>query len=191
MSKIIIPYDIKEYVSKKIAKKIAKWLAVTLLIGVLLVLFGDRCFYRFGAPVKYTIYGLLLFIPFVSMKIYKLFDCSWCGKIVDIKAKYTTDSNRTFRPNLETLYLKETVTFFVETDDGKFIKMKAFENRATPNSMSQYYRKGDRVLHVGGTNYLQIKDDDAERVICVVCGTADRKENKKCHSCGHTLKIDF
>ena len=191
MSKIIVPYDIKEYVSKKNTKVITKWLALTLFIGVLLVLFGDRCFYRFGNPVKYTIYGLLLVLPFVTMKIHKLFDRTWCGTIVDIRAKYSTDSTRSFRPHLETLYLKETVTFYIETDDGKFIKMKAFENRATPNSMSQYYRVGDKVLHVGGTGFLQIKDDDSERVICVVCGTADKKDNKKCNSCGHTLEIDF
>ncbi len=189
MSKMNIPADIRQYVSKKAIKKISLWLSLTLFIGLLIFLFGERCFHRLSREIKYTIYAVLLVCPLFIAKVYKLFDRSWCGKIVDIKAKYSTDSNRTFRPGRETLYLKETIYFYIETDNGRFIKKKAFENRANPNSMVQYYREGDRILHVGGTDYFQIINEDDDRVICVVCGTADLCEYEKCTYCDHTLKI--
>lgn len=190
MKKMQVPADIKAYVKRNVIKKIIYWCLLTLFIGLLIVLVGERCFSRLNAASKYTIYVTLLIWPVLISKIYKLFDSSWYGEIVDIKAEYSTDSELSFRPTRENRFLKETVYFSIKTADGKIVRKKAFENRANPNNSGKYYKVGDTVLHVYGTNYLQIKNENAERIICVICGTAEKVDKKQCTACGHTLNID-
>lgn len=189
--RITVPADIKKYVTKNVVKKITRWLLVTLFIGVLIILLGERCFSRLNALSKYTIYAVLLVWPFFSSKIYKLFDSSWYGEIVDIKFEYSNDNEHSFKPTRENRFLKETVYFSIKTPEGKIIRKKAFENRANSNNNSKYYKVGDKALHIYGTDYIQIKNENAERVICVVCGTAEPADQKQCTTCGHTLNIDF
>lgn len=188
--RIKVPADIKKYVTKNVVKRITQWLLLTLFIGLLIVLFGERCFSRLNVELKYTIYAALLIWPFFISKIYKLFDSSWYGEIEKIEIKYTTDSERSFKPSLETLYTKETVIFYIKTSGGKSVRKKVIENRSNPDNSSKYYKVGDKVLHIYGTDHIQIKNENTERVICVVCGTAEPADKKQCTTCGHTLNID-
>lgn len=189
--KMQVPADIKAYVKRNVIKKIVYWGLLTLFIGLLIFLVGERCFYRLNALSKYTIYVILLILPIFLSKIYLLFDTSWCGEIVDIEAEYSTDSELSFKPTIENRFLKETVYFSVKTADGRVLRKKALENRANPDNNGKYYKVGDTVLHVYGTNYIQIKNENAERIICVVCGTAETVDKKQCTACGHTLNIDL
>lgn len=189
MSKIQVPMDIKLHVRKKVIKKIVLWAVLTLAVLVLIMLFGERCFYRFSDFGKFVIYVLLVLIPMVSLKMYKLIDRSWYGTIEKIEIKYTTDSERSFKPTRETRYTKETVYFYVKTD-GKLLVYKAYEYPANTRNISSYYRQGDKVVHIYGTDYIQIIGDRCESVICTVCGMMNPNELKECQSCHHTLKID-
>lgn len=189
--KITVPADIKKYVTKNTVKKITHWLLLTMFIGLLIAWFGERCFSRLNIGFKYTIYAALLVWPFFISKTYKLFDRSWCGEIVDINSEYSTDSELSFKPTRENRFLKETVYFSLKTADGKIVRKKALESRANPHNISKYYKIGNRVLHIYGTNYIQVKSENAEKTICVVCGTAAPADNKQCPTCGHTLNIDY
>lgn len=189
MKKVQIPADIKAYVSRNVIKKIICWALLTLGIVLLITLYGEKCFHRLDNTTKYIIYTLLALSPVYILKMYRLIDKSWCGELVDIEIRYTTDSNRGFKPTLETLYTKETVIFHVKVGD-KIIKRKAYENAAKNSNISSCYRKGDFVAHIYGTDYIQIINEKAENVICVVCGLSTPGNFEECHSCHHTLKIN-
>ena len=191
MKDISIPIDIKKHVKRLIIKKITVWLAFTAVLFILILFFGERCFGRLGNS-KYGLYAVLLLIPIFTTRGYKLlFDHSFVGKIEKIDIKYSTDSDRSFKPSLETLYTKETVYFHIKTNEGKVVEHKAFENRANPHNSSKLYRVGDTVVHIYGTRFIQIISDDSESIICTVCGTANPSSENKCISCGKTLKIDI
>lgn len=189
MKEIIIPADIKEYVNKKVFKKISLWLIMTIAITLLIVFFGDTFFSRLNNTVKVGLYVLLLIIPVFISKPYELKDNSFYGLITKIEVKNTVDSERGFRPTIETLYRKETVYFYIKLKNGKTIKRKAFEQHANNNNMSKYYSVGDRVLHIYGTDYLQIINKNVDKKICVICGTSNPAANDSCAFCRHTLNI--
>lgn len=161
---------------------------MTLCIVLLIILFGEKCFHRLSGTTKSMIYTVLVLLPLYILKMYKLIDKSWYGKLEKIEVKYTTDSNRGFKPTIETLYTKETVYFHVKVDN-KIIKRKAYEKTVNSSNISLCYREGDKVVHVYGTDYVQIINEKTENVICVVCGLSNPGNLDECRSCHHTLKI--
>ena len=189
MEKIIVPDDIKKYVLKKYTKKIVLWLSVTAAIVLLLVFFGERTFGKLNDIQQYLIYAVLTVLPFFIFKVYKLFDRSWCGKIEKIDFKYTTDSTRSFKPTLETLYRKESVTFYITSDQG-FKKINVFAGAVGTNRLADRYHEGDNIVHIKGTEHYQVINSTDDEAVCVVCGSLNRKEHKECKYCNHTLLIE-
>ena len=186
MKNIIVPDDVKEYVQKNRIRKTILWLTFTAVIVALLGLFGERCFGRLTFAVRAIVYLVLILSPFFTLRMYELFDKSWCGTLKKIQIKYTTDSTRGFKPTRETLYTKETIIFHVDVG-GKIIQKKVFEAASGGNALSHYYKEGDKVVHVGGTKHIQVVNND--RLICCVCGATNDAPYKKCVLCDHTLKI--
>lgn len=186
MKDYVIPADIKSHVAKKRARKILLWLLFTAVIVVLIVLLGERSFGRLNLIGRYTIYFVLVISPFFTLRMYELFDFSWSGTIKKIDIKYSTDSTRGFKPSRETLYSKETVVFYIDVN-GRTIKKKVFEGPSGSNTMSQYYREGDRVIHIGGTDHIRVVNSD--RIICFVCGATNDAKHESCKLCHHSLII--
>lgn len=191
MKEIKIPADIKKYISKKVFKKISFWLIMTIAIALLIVFFGDTFFSRLNNTVKVGLYVLLLIIPVFISKLYDLKDNSFYGCITKIEVKNTVDSERGFRPTIETLYRKEIVYFYIKLKNNKTIKRKVFEQHANNNNMSKYYSVGDRVLHIYGTDFLQIINKNVDKKICVICGTSNPAANDDCAFCRHSLNIQI
>lgn len=193
------PNDIKEYVKKQTSKLIAKWLIFTLGVGLILFLINMRAKSLGISQIPLFISIILLVAPFFITKAYKLFDKSYIGTIEQIKRtshikleaaghSYTSNGSHTYIFSL-ILYIRKENGKIIRVKTFEFSDDKSFEQSRNANSLMEHYKKGDKVIHIAGTKYLQVIDKERPTTVCTICGSLENSDNEKCSLCNHTLKI--
>lgn len=187
--KIRVPRDIKELTDKRIYKKVIFSVALMATLGVLLFLFGDTVFRSFGSPSREMLYAVLILAIPLSFGIpFSLIDSTWCGEITRVDIR--TENTKSTVVGVGGIYTKYFVDIEIKLDSGKLIDRTVFEGRVPTGRQFNMYQIGDRVVHIYGTKYIQVVHENESRpTVCVVCGTANPTENRKCDSCAHTLHI--
>ena len=164
--------------------------SVKIALIVAAVLYGSDIFGGAHPAVSYLIYAVLMILPGYWLKIpFWLFDKTFAGEIISKEEEtYNAIEGRARSIGWHTNKLQR---LGIRLDSGKVIEYIIYDNRARHAFRNTTYNVGDRVIHVGGTRYLQavaVGEDDT--LICVVCGTESRAETAECPVCGKTLKID-
>lgn len=187
-----VPGDVTAYVNKKRAVRIAVLALIETVLLIILIFFGDDIFSGAHPAVSYVIFGGLMTAPVFLLEIpFWVFDKTWAGEIIS-KSEDTyigPDDNRQVRTGR--LVVKKIQKLNIRLDSGKEIEHTVYDNRARHAYRHNTYNVGDRVIHVGGTRYIQavaVGDDDT--LICVICGAESRADMPTCQVCGKTLKID-
>ena len=187
---IEIPRDIREKVKNAIVKRALFASVITVMVAVLIYLFGDTVFGSFGSPSKEILYAVLLLAVPLSFGIpFKLIDSTWCGEITRVDIR-TENAARGALKNGAGIYTKHFVDIEIRLDNGKIIDRTVYEGAVPTGRKFGMYEVGDRVVHVYGTKYIQVVHDNMSRpTVCVVCGTENPPSEKQCGKCGHTLHI--
>ena len=138
------------------------------------------------------IFAALMIAPAFPLEIpFLVFDKTWAGEIIS-KSEDTyvgPDDNKQVR--VGRLAVKKIQKLKIRLDNGKEIEHTVYDNRARHAYRDNTYNVGDRVIHVGGTRYIQaVAIGDSDTLICVICGTESRADMPTCQVCGKSLKID-
>ena len=131
-------------------------------------------------------------VPFLITRIpFKLRGSSWIGTVENVEVKETVVPY--LKGSLHHFYNRwfdNHIVLTVKTDDGNVLKHEAFQGNARFREFIDYYKEGDRVIYIYGTNYVYKKprkQDDT--LICVICGGLNIQDNDKCVFCGHSLYL--
>ena len=186
-----LPSDIRDYIKSNISSKIIKWLLTTAAIVILLCV-TNSSFDVANEKVKSVIYTILLIAPIFIFKLPSLFfDRSWSGVI---KRLFTDDelhlesraflrtqgwNSRDIVVYAEVQLDNKEETQIVELYRGKYDNQSA--------SLLSIYEVGNKVIHIKGTKYNQIISE--KNITCVVCGSTNKRNNRVCSECGHTLNL--
>ena len=191
MEKIKIPADIRDYKLKKQMRHLIPCAILLLAVAVFIALWGDMLFGGFGAGNQATVYVALLIIPFAVTGVpLCFFGRTWIGTVGRVDRELSTDFANKAVGTYSGMYTKESVVLWIRLDSGKVITRTVHEANANRQQKFDTYKAGDRVIHLAGTKYLQILPTPAsQEIICVICGTENPVDNKKCDLCGHTLRL--
>ena len=190
-NEIRIPRDVKAHVNKKRIVHIAWFSAIELLLLSVFIIFADDIFVGSRTAFPYVAAVIVLVVPAWKLKIFFwLFDKTWAGEIIrkDEENYLSVDNSIGRRGGIIT---NKKQDFLIRLDSGKVVQYTVYDNRARYAFRRTTYNVGDRVIHVGCTDYIQavaVGEDDT--LICVVCGAESRADLPECHVCGKTLKID-
>ena len=182
-----LPREIRTAIRKKKALRIIRFLLATLLITVIIVIWGDTIF---SLPedliaFKYSCYAVLLISPFFFTKVYLIFtDTNYTGEVKRVNIVSTVDSKSSVRPSRENLYGKNEIHLTVEDQTGRILEKKVSEAPSNFSANLEMYKVGDKVLHLHGTDItivLPIAKDAHCR--CAMCGWSNDKSNDICTHC--------
>ena len=160
-------------------------------------------FYYRGKIAQSSVSAQILayIVPFIAVLIVtgvpmKLIDRSWRGTIENVKVREVLihQFGRNYRVAGRGAEYGNVVDLEVKLDSGKTITCRpTFKPLKDVKSIDFYtsnFKRGDRVVHIYGTNFVQrLPDGDAELINCVVCGEVQQKDREKCEACGHTLNV--
>lgn len=189
--KIRVPSDIARTVRNKRIKELLFCAITSIAVGICIFLLEDIMnFDSWGTVNKVIFYGILIILPWILKKIpFKYFDKSYTGTVVEQRKKLFIPSHNIMLHSSKFCHKTiSTIWVAVETDEGKLYEMTVYNEEC--DIVPNIFNEGDRVLHIAGTDYLQIiprPEDD--RIRCVVCGRFNPRENDKCGKCSHTLNI--
>ena len=79
-------------------------------------------------------------------------------------------------------------TLLIRLDNGKILTWELDWRQFLIHATREPYKIGDRVRRIRGSKALYIIGGDSR--ICVVCGTNNPADHKKCGSCGLSLMQD-
>ena len=190
MDIIKLPYDIKEYIKKKMILRVSACVILLLAVVTILVCWGEMLFGGFGKYNMIGIYALLVLFPFAvtGMPIY-LFDRNWKGVISNVEVK-TINS---FRHGSNVMIKKFQLEVTIDREDGKRI-VRTFEEVdpfSIPKDWSESstdYREGSEIYHIVGLKHpLVVHKEYSELTKCVICGLRNPSGNERCDGCGHSL----
>ena len=188
-----IPNDVAEHVNKKRIGNILTFAAIEIFLIVLAIVYWENIFGGTYPAASYTIYVSLMIVPFFLLDIkFWMFDKSWVGEIVAKREKvYTSFDKGSVKNSSTRLQTNKEQRLDIKLDSGKIIEYILYDNKMRYAFRKTTYNVGDRVIHVGGTRYLQaVAVNDADTLICVVCGAESRVTCHKCPVCDKTLKIN-
>lgn len=187
-----IPRDIETYIAKKRTVRVVALLLIEVLLLTFTVLFQNDINSGAYPTATYTLLALLMIAPVFWLKIpFWLFDKTWAGEIISKSEDVYIGPDENRRVTTGSLQIKKQQRLNIRLDSGKTIEYTIYDNRARHAFRNSTYNVGDRVIHVGGTNYLQaVAVGDGDTLICVICGAESRADTPVCHICGKTLKID-
>ena len=187
-----IPRDVEAYLTKKRAVRVVALSLIEASLLTLIILFGDDIFGGDHPAVSYLLFALLMIVPVFWLKIpFWLFDKTFAGEIISKSEEIYIGPDENRRVTTGSLQVKKEQKLNIRLDSGKIIEYTIYDNRARHAFRNSTYNVGDRVIHVGGTNYLQaVAVGDGDTLICVICGAESRADTPVCHVCGKTLKID-
>ena len=179
---------------KKRAVHIASFVLIEAVLIVTAVLYGGDIFGGKHPGVSYILFAVLMILPGYWLKIvFWLTDKSWAGEIVHKHEEdyLSLDRSQVGYRSAGRIVTNKLQRFKIKLDSGKVIDYTVYDDKARHAYRSTTYNVGDRVIHVGGTRYLQaVAVGDNDTLICVVCGAESRAETPVCPVCGKTLKID-
>ena len=181
-----VPRDITIHVRRQIAVRVCLWLLIAATIITVFIV-EDDSFKRVDPFSKYSAYVLFAIIPAFPLKLHKyIFDRSYEGTVTES----ATYEQKERGADLFWTGRILTLTYItIKKDDGNVIKELAY--RAKDVSVAiPLYNEGDRVVHVFGTDHLQVTNSKViPQIRCVVCGCYNSPEDECCYKCAHTVKI--
>ena len=190
--KVRVPRDVKEYVEKRRIIHIAVFATIEIFMLAVCIVFANDIFGGSDPAFSYVAVVLVMALPVWLLKIpFWMFDKTWAGEIIkkDDEEYIAVSENRTVTTGR--LQVNRRQDFLIRLDSGKVIQYTVYDNRTQHAFRHNAYNVGDRVIHVGGTGYLQaVAVGDNDTLICAVCGAESRADLPVCHVCGKTLKID-
>ena len=195
-----IPRGVKRFVLKRRLKRIIPFLllAVSLILVVAYVPFVKELSELNRGII--LVVGVILICAITGVP-FKLIDRSWEGEVIKIQVKARRDEGMGEYPysgravidaRLFTEKKVNAVLYLtLKTPNGKIdtVRVGALSNDEE-RDRDGGYKTGDRVLHVGGTDYTVVLNCD-ERVRCCVCGMTSDIHNDVCPGCGHSLIKPF
>ena len=193
--KIKIPEDIRRYCRKKLMKSVIPCVLLLAVMLTAIILHESSLTAEDKEGKRILLYMVMLAIPLAISKLpYKQQDRTWTGTVEDAWLEEKSEKKPALKQPLKTeeLFKRISVMLDVKLDNGKKIRIEAIrdlEKYERGIKGPRYaYKPGQRVLHVAGTDYIQIVPDENRTAInCIVCGDNNPKENEKCHACGHSL----
>ena len=199
--KFNLPNDIRRHVRHKVLKRVVSWFLFELILGGVLILWGEQIFRAGSWPaLKAICYCIILVIPCAVCGVpFKLIDRTWRGVVEKVEIKTTYDHEHHFKPTWENVYLKNTIFLAVTLpDQERVIRKKVYAGRAKQQQHLNSYKKGDKVFHLYGTPHTVVLPSPSDtHVQCAVCGDmndiSEKTENKKmlCRNCHLTLIADI
>lgn len=187
-----VPVDVAEHVNKKRIGTILTFAAIEIFLLVLAIVYWEDIFGGDFPAASYTIFVALMIVPVYLFNIkFWIFDKSWSGEIVEKSEKeYTSFDKGSVRNSSTRLQTNKEQKLKIKLDTGKTIEYTIYDNKMRHAFRKTTYNVGDKVIHVGGTRYLQaVATNDADTLICVICGAESRATTPKCPVCDKTLKI--
>jgi len=198
--------DLKAVIKKRILKKLSLFLVLTVLLGGILLLFGDRLFNTDVLAFKISCYVCVMLIPFlITGAPFSFIDSTWYGEIVRVDIEEAAEATNEAKPRL---YGAIYSVLTIKKNNGRLIvkeiKQSSFSmyknlwgassgiavsaKERKNEHFSDDYKVGDRVFHLYGTyGVVVLPRENSERVRCAVCGEHNEVENSVCRQCGHTL----
>ena len=184
---IFVPEDIIRFSWKK--KKIRIIVFCLIMVAILLFLIFGRKYYEFWKPLNkiLTLCATVVFAMLVTGVPLKLIDKSWCGTVEEVKINTFTDSINKARPTWENLYITNRIVLHVKIADKKN-SMVVWQQPYMYMIPEDYYKTGDTVCYVDGTDYVcRLPNKQGDTVKCVICGLENDRNNENCAVCGHGI----
>lgn len=186
-----LPSEIRKVIRKKKALRIFLYLMTTILIAVVIGMWGDVIFSmpESYSAFKYSCYVVLLILPIFLTKVYLVFtDASYAGRVKEVNIVSVVDSKSSVRPSLESLYRKNEIHLTVEDETGRIFVRKVYESPSTFNANLEVYKVGDKVMHLYGTDITIVLPTEKDtHCCCSMCGWSNNKLNDVCTRCGLPL----
>jgi len=188
MKKIIVPKSVKKYVAKQVAKRFLI-LAIGLAVGFLIIeMFIDELLGTYvGNWATFSL--LILLVPFwISGVPLKLIDRSWYGTILSMDIKHEdVDNDLKNRRSLSQF----SQHVLIKDSRGKLHYEEIFDEGEIFEGRDKYYKVGDRVVHVYGTEYIRPMHKEELKLpkVCVVCGHKSAHTETECQNCKRSLEI--
>ncbi|MBQ2736930.1 MAG: hypothetical protein IJF26_05830 [Clostridia bacterium] len=184
-----IPIDVEKTASAKRGAKIEKWALSTLILGALLLMFGNDAFASVNPTVRIVVYILLLLIPAIVTRIpLVIFDRSWQGTIIKVHSEMGAYSDERFIARMNDFRTKLKIEADIKLTDGRVVRKTVYLGKPD----AKIYEKisvGDTVYHVKGAKYLQHVSSSHRTATCVICGKENSLKNQRCDICDHSLLI--
>lgn len=185
-SKLSIPDDVLAYSKKQMFFRRTKSALWILFVIFTLAYYAEDFCEAIGVWTVLIYIGVFaLSFAFIDYK--KFFDETWMGEIIDIKTDVVVKMK-----GGRYVYQYDEVILKIKLSD-KEIAYKAYSKDvrcgAEFTAFLNQYKPGVNVVHVRGTNYLQIVNDKLPRTICVICGTDNERDTDTCRMCKHSFKL--
>lgn len=192
---IPIPSDIKKMVKRRVLTRLIVCSGVLALFIVFAILFGTRALRGVPPLGQIGIYIVYFLLPFLITGVpIKLLGSSWCGTLVNVEIKEKI-VNRIllaqsgFGSHTSLFYMNH-IYLSIKSDDKQTIKRLVFKGESAKKEFVDFFHKGDEVIHVYGTKFVQkLPQKPDDHINCVVCGGVQPQDKKHCIFCGHTLRI--
>lgn len=180
-----VPREVRAYIRKNDYKRLA------LCVASIVVLFIPFALGAFDSLGRFNVWALYLVCAIACVvfiiKPNRLADRSFEGVVTDIlvDTKITSDTKSVRVGRLQRTITK---TLVINLDNGK-TKMWELDDRLfLKHTDREPYSIGDRVRYLRGTKVLYRIGGDSK--MCVICGTNNPADHKKCGSCGISLMRD-
>lgn len=185
---IRLPRDVLEHVNSKIRKTIILCLLLTAAILAFLAVMGERVFGDMGYVCQYTSYALLVCLPSVCLKIWKLFtDKNRFGRIASVEVRTVYEPNIHERSKNFKAFVN-IVELTVEWDGGKTDLVKINVGDKKPEHFLGDYKVGFHVYRFKGLDNVLIADPERDDLAyCAVCGGRASSKETGCKNCGYTM----
>lgn len=201
MKNIQLPKDIVKYVKKKIIGYVALFVLLECAAIVINVLTWEYFAARTPLPFHIGVIVWICIVPFIILKFpFKLIDRSWRGEIVEISVEEERDAyypggvkDKVFP------YVKHVIYLKVKLGNGKHKRIAVQEfgrrqhigvevpNEGDVRNHLDDYLVGDSVYHFYGLKYNYVVKKNSEQLVCVVCGSKNKKDSDECFKCGHSI----
>ena len=184
---ISVPEDIFRFSRKK--KKIRIIVFCLIMVAILLFLIFGRQYYEFWKPLNkiLTLCATIVFVMIVTGVPLKLIDKSWWGTVEAVKINTYTDSEVKYRPLRENRFTSIRIILHVKTENSRN-PVVVWQQPCRFLVPENYYKTGDTVCYVDGTDYVCIlPNKQGYTVKCVICGLENDRNNENCAVCGHGI----
>lgn len=190
-NRVRVPRDVDALIKKKRALRISACCIIELILLFVAVKYREGIFGGTHPGLSYVFFAVLLILPVYFLKIpFWLFDKTWAGEIVSKEEETYNAFEKGYARSMR-WQTNKLQRLNVKLDTGRIIEYVIYDNIARHAFRKTTYNVGDRVIHVGGTRYLQAAPiNDEDTLICVICGAESRATASECPVCGKTLKID-
>ena len=188
-----VPRDIQQYVRRRVLRRVIPCAVLIVALVVSFLVFDETFFGDPDKPLRLQAqmlaYVLAFIVPMLITGVpFKLIDRSFEGKVEKVHAYTTVEDPRRALHMRDTRYQRLNVRLTVRTSEGVRIKRSVAKSKIVDKRILEWYRMGDQVLHLYGTDYtivLPTKEKGAVR--CVICGKKNEYGAVRCCECGYSL----